>query len=103
METFAQKCPSDPKASRRISEPFVLLRGAQSPNVCRMPVLARFLSLILLVTISRAALPFPHEGSDLAPDPAARFGTLPNGVRYVVYPNQEPKARASLRLLVQAG
>ena len=48
-------------------------------------------------------LPFPHEGSDLRPDPAARFGKLPNGVRYVVLPNHEPKGRASLRLLVLAG
>jgi zinc protease len=72
-------------------------------HLCRMFVLARLLSLVLLVTICQAAVPFPQEGSDLAPDPAARFGTLPNGVRYVIYPNQEPKARASLRLLVQAG
>ena len=49
------------------------------------------------------AQPFPHEGSDLKPDPAAHFGTLPNGLRYVVLPNHEPKGRASLRLLVLAG
>jgi zinc protease len=46
---------------------------------------------------------FPQEKSDLKPDPAARFGTLPNGLRYVVRPNPEPKGRASLRLLVLAG
>ncbi|MDI1248632.1 MAG: insulinase family protein [Lacunisphaera sp.] len=50
-----------------------------------------------------AALPFAHEASDLPADPAARFGTLPNGVRYVIYPNKEPQGRASLRLLVLAG
>ena len=50
------------------------------------------------------ALPgFAQAGSDLAPDPAARFGTLPNGFRYVIRPNHEPKGRASLRLLVLAG
>lgn len=48
-------------------------------------------------------LPFPHEGSDLKPDPAAHFGVLPNGLRYVVRPNQEPKGRVSLRLLILAG
>ena len=69
----------------------------------RMPSLARFFAFVLLVTISQAALPFPHVGSDLTPDPAARFGTLPNGLRYVIYPNSEPKERASLRLLVRAG
>ncbi|MES2572732.1 MAG: hypothetical protein V4710_22100, partial [Verrucomicrobiota bacterium] len=41
------------------------------------------------------ALPFPQEGSDLKPDPAARFGTLKNGLRYVVLPNHEPKNRVS--------
>lgn len=50
-----------------------------------------------------AATPFPHVGSDLKPDPEARFGTLPNGLRYVVRPNKEPKARASFRLLIEAG
>src|SRR4051794_31027213 len=48
-------------------------------------------------------LPFPQEGSDLEPEPAAHFGTLANGLRYVVMPNHEPKGRASLRLLVLAG
>src|SRR4051794_10808384 len=52
---------------------------------------------------STKALPFPQEGSDLKADPAAHFGTLPNGLRYVVMPNPEPKGRASLRLLVLAG
>src|SRR4051812_34098777 len=50
-----------------------------------------------------APIPFPQDTSDLKPDPAARFGTLPNGLRYVVRPNHEPKNRASLRLLVEAG
>ncbi|MDQ2659072.1 MAG: insulinase family protein [Verrucomicrobiota bacterium] len=49
------------------------------------------------------APPFPQEGSDLKPDPAAHFGKLQNGLRYVVLPNHEPKGRASLRLLVLAG
>lgn len=46
---------------------------------------------------------FAQEASDLKPDPAAHFGTLPNGVRYVVRSNHEPKQRASLRLVVMAG
>ncbi|HEX2853566.1 MAG TPA: insulinase family protein [Opitutaceae bacterium] len=51
----------------------------------------------------RAATPFPHEHSDLKPDPSVRFGTLPNGLRYAVMPNHEPKGRASLRLFVNTG
>ncbi len=57
----------------------------------------------LLATLHATALPFPQTESDLKPDPAARFGTLPNGLRYVIRANHEPKNRASLRLVVQAG
>src|SRR3954463_14610756 len=51
----------------------------------------------------QAATPFAQSNSDLKPDPAARFGALPNGMRYVVRANKEPKDRAALRLLVEAG
>lgn len=64
-------------------------------------------SLLLLLSfwcvLARAAAPFPHEGSDLKPDPSVRFGTLSNGLRYAVMPNREPRGRASMRLLVKAG
>ncbi|MDE3084703.1 MAG: insulinase family protein, partial [Verrucomicrobiota bacterium] len=63
-----------------------------------------FVALALCFVPLRAAPPsFPQYASDLQPDPLARFGTLPNGVRYVLRPNKEPKNRASLRLLVLAG
>ncbi len=61
-----------------------------------------FAALLLSVT-ALAAAPFVHETSDLPADPAARFGTLPNGVRYVIYPNKEPRERTALRLLIEAG
>src|SRR5580658_1250112 len=50
-----------------------------------------------------AGASFPQDLSDLRPDPAARFGALPNGLRYVVLANPEPRNRASLRLLVLSG
>lgn len=46
---------------------------------------------------------WPHEDTDLHPDPALVFGTCPNGLRYVLMENQEPKNRVSLHLNVQAG
>jgi zinc protease len=46
---------------------------------------------------------FGQETSDLKPETAAHFGTLPNGLRYVVLANKEPRDRASLRLVVVAG
>jgi zinc protease len=46
---------------------------------------------------------FGQEMSDLRPDPAAVWGRLPNGLRYVLLPNKEPRNRASLRLVVGSG
>ncbi len=46
---------------------------------------------------------WPHEKSDLLPDPALVFGKLPNGFRYVLMENQKPKDRVSMHLNVQAG
>ncbi len=69
----------------------------------RFPSLS-FLAVPLVLAVAlRAAIPFAQTESDLKPDPAATFGTLANGMRYVVMPNHEPKARVSLRLLVLAG
>jgi zinc protease len=62
-----------------------------------------FLALALLAFSARASIPFPHEASDLKPDPQVRYGQLPNGLRYAVRPNKEPQDRVSLRLLVEAG
>jgi len=57
----------------------------------------------LLLTLSAAASQWPHESSDLEPDPAIRFGVLENGMRYVLRPSTEPPERISVRLLIQAG
>ncbi|NEX92435.1 M16 family metallopeptidase [Caulobacter sp. 17J65-9] len=44
-----------------------------------------------------------QDGSDLVPDPAVRYGVLPNGMRYVLMKNATPPGQASLRLRVDAG
>lgn len=60
-------------------------------------------ALLFAAPLLRAAPVFAQATSDLPADPAARFGTLPNGLAYVVLPNAEPKGRVSLRLLLTAG
>jgi len=51
-----------------------------------------------------AQLPaWPHEKSDLEPDPALLFGRLENGFRYVLMHNRNPENRVSMHLNVQAG
>ncbi|MGZ8371262.1 MAG: M16 family metallopeptidase, partial [Caulobacteraceae bacterium] len=44
-----------------------------------------------------------HEGSDLKPDPAVRFGRLANGMRYAIMRNTTPSNAVSLRLRFDAG
>lgn len=46
---------------------------------------------------------WPHENSDLNPDPSMVFGRLNNGFRYIMKVNSEPKNRVALFLDVQAG
>lgn len=72
-----------------------------------MPRLFRPLCLVFTLLLAGPLLgtarTFPQEGSDLPPDAAARFGTLENGMQYIILPNPEPKGRLALRLLVEAG
>jgi zinc protease len=44
-----------------------------------------------------------QDESDIPADPAATYGVLSNGVKYVVMQNAEPPKRVSLRLHVRAG
>ena len=43
------------------------------------------------------------QTSDLAPDPAYRFGTLPNGMRFIIRRNATPPGTAEVRMQVDAG
>lgn len=40
---------------------------------------------------------------DVAPDPAVRYGTLPNGMKYAILRNATPKDSASVRMRVELG
>lgn len=62
-----------------------------------------FFLLILLVAPVEAKGLWPHEGSDLKPDPTITFGVLPNGMRYAIKPNRNPEGTVTLRLRVAAG
>jgi zinc protease len=44
-----------------------------------------------------------HETSDVPVDPAIRFGTLPNGMRFAIMRNATPPGEASIRLRFDAG
>lgn len=67
--------------------------------------IVKHLVLLLILGFSLAAIAdsFPHEHSDLKPDPKAVFGEFPNGLRYVFYPNPEPQGRLFAYLRIAAG
>jgi zinc protease len=67
------------------------------------PRLALVLCFLCLFPAAQAAPAWAHERSDLAPDPAVHWGVLPNGLRYALRPNAEPKGRVSLRFIVKVG
>lgn len=44
-----------------------------------------------------------YAASDLTPDPAIRFGVLPNGMRYAIRRNTTPASTAVMRLMIDVG
>lgn len=66
-------------------------------------VLLATLSLLASPVLAQKAQPWAHEGSDIAPDPAVRFGTLPNGMRYALMHNALPPGAVSIRMSVAFG
>lgn len=69
-------------------------------------VLASLLVLAPVVAVAQPAPPQPgwlYQGSDIAPDPAWRFGIFANGVRWAVRRNARPERQVSIRVRIDAG
>ncbi len=47
--------------------------------------------------------PWAQEKSDIKSDSNVTYGTLPNGMRYILMPNSQPPGRVSMRLHIAAG
>lgn len=66
-----------------------------------------FLAFLLLVSAPALAqtgdADWLYRGSDIARDPAWRFGTLPNGLHYAVRRNALPAGQVSIRIRIDAG
>ncbi len=54
-------------------------------------------------TVARRGAVWPHDLSNLKADPAAVWGRLDNGLRYVILPTRGAPGRASLRLYMNVG
>src|SRR5579863_4930074 len=71
-------------------------------------VLRHLLAIVALcasATLAAATVdpPWAQAGGDIAPDPAVRFGMLPNGMRYAVMKNATPAGQTSIRLRIGSG
>lgn len=68
---------------------------------------AAFLTFALLVSVPAFSQSgdgdWLYRGSDIARDPAWRFGTLPNGLHYAVRRNALPAGQVSIRVRIDAG
>ena len=54
-------------------------------------------------TAAAPASPWPFAESDLPLDPGFRFGTLPNGMRYIVRANATPAGQGMVQMWVHQG
>ncbi len=76
-------------------------------NLTKMHAVALAASVLVLLPASglarQAPTAWPHETSDIKPDPAVRFGVLENGMRFAIMRNVTPPGQVSLRLRIGAG
>ncbi len=69
----------------------------------RRAVSLLFALLFVSAALAAQAADFAHQTSDLPADPAITWGKLPNGLRYALLHNPEPRGRVSARLAVKVG
>jgi zinc protease len=78
-------------------------RGYSLPAILTGLLVTIAASVYGAMAVSAAKPHWPHEQSDLVPDPNVSFGRLANGFRYVLLENAKPKDRVSLHLVVNVG
>jgi zinc protease len=78
------------------------------PRFKPIAVAAAAVLLSLAVGAAAGVQPAPTIGwtfapADLGPDPAVRYGVLPNGLRYAIQHNESPPGQVVMRLQILAG
>jgi zinc protease len=82
---------------------FVSMIGSRRLAIAAAFALTIPFSVANAQSVQPPANAWPQTYAPFPPDPAMRFGTLPNGMRYVVMRNTTPGGQASLRLRFAAG
>jgi zinc protease len=79
-------------------------RDQKPPMIHLRSVFLAFLLLISAPVLAQTGdADWLYRGSDIARDPAWRFGTLPNGLHYAVRRNALPAGQVSIRIRIDVG
>ena len=84
-----------------------MLQVAKLPQLTAFMLAAGTLFMVNCLTLlaaqdSQPAV-WPQSASDLKPDPAILFGSMPNGMRYAIVKNATPPGQVALRLSIASG
>lgn len=80
-----------------------LLSGCTTISGEAAPATAGASAVAPSLTAATDVLGWPHDASDLAPDPAIRYGRLANGLRFALRRNSTPPGEGQLFLRIGAG
>ncbi len=89
------------KSSTRLAVSLAILLSTTALGAGVKPNIAQ--AEVTVGVKANPAVVFAQTHSDLKPDPAARFGRLPNGMTYVIYKNATPPGTANVWLRIAAG
>lgn len=87
---------------RRVVASFALLSFVAAPLAAEVPA-AQQRNAKIPVPAPDAPRPWLYQNSDVPMDPAWRFGTLGNGLRYAIRQNGVPPGQISIRVRVDVG
>ena len=82
------------------------LNSRFSARMRHLGAMVSFATLLGVTSPLQAAQPataWPQAASDLQPDPAVRYGTLPNGMKFAVMHNATPTGQVAIRFRIEAG
>lgn len=95
-----------PVAARQTTAPAAPAASAKqavAPTAPRQVGVPTVIPVMQPGPVQTADEPWLYKGSDITPDPAWTFGTLPNGLRYAVRRNGVPPGQVAIRVRIDAG
>jgi len=72
-------------------------------HLCLIGIALIFAANAFSADLKSDPVAWPHDASDIQPDPGVHFGVLSNRFRFILMKNRVPKDRVSMHLVIQAG